>query len=281
MIDITNMIALEERRIKWAEEHPGIPFPHQPYTQAAGTSSVMKTTIAVSQAQPPMVMSAMYPPSLFSVPGPTMATYAPVQSHGSYHPHRPYSYSPRQTAPSGPQPISMTMMPQVASSFGPSAQSSSQRTAISMPTSTPAAGLSAQTAIQLTDGTDYHINHNYIVNSGRNGLGIQMPIGMQQQQQQQPYEHQGQVPQAGHQPHRHKTSSMGVHQTAGNGIASLLQEHAAGRFVGTNAGTAATRPLAPQSQQKLVPESEAEVESLQSVIQQHHRSSQMGVRRAN
>ncbi|KAG0294735.1 hypothetical protein BGZ96_000571 [Linnemannia gamsii] len=279
MDDIKNMIEFEETRIKWAEEHPGMPFPHQTYTQASGISSVMKTPVAVSQVRPPMTISAMHPPALFSVPGPAMATYSPVQSHGSYHPHRPFSYSPRQTAPSGPQPIPMTMMPQVASSFGSPAQTSSQRIAISMPTSTPAAGLSAQTAIQLVDATDHHINDNYLVNASRNGLGIQMPIGMQQQQQQQqPYEHQGHMPQPGHQPHRYKTPLVGVQQTARNGIANLLQEHAAARFVGTDEGTAAVRPLAPQSQQVLVLESEAEVGSLQSAIQQHHRNSQMGPR---
>lgn len=216
MIDIKSMIEEEERRIKWAEEHPGVPFPPLPAMQAAVLGFATTPVVAGPQIRPPMPHSAILPPGSTFPSGPTMGAFHAAQLKGGYQPQQPNIYRSHQTVSRGPKSVSMSMMPQVASSSVTPAQGSSQRTTITMPTSslpaggvstsTSPAGLSAQTAIDLSDAADSPVNNSssYLADAGRPGLGIQMPL-------------------TGSRPYGYGASG-GANQWS-NGIASLPQGH--------------------------------------------------------
>ncbi|KAF8942356.1 hypothetical protein BGZ47_006560 [Haplosporangium gracile] len=244
MIDIKSMIEEEERRIKWAEENPGVPFPPLPPMQAAAMGFATTPLVTGPQIRSPMPYSTMLPPGSTSVTGPAMGMFAASQLQGSHQYQRPYIYHPHLAVPPGPQPVSMSMMPQVASSSATPAKGSSQRTTIMMPTFNPSArrvptsaapaGLSAQTAINLIDAADYPIKNNNLVNAGRNGLGIQMPAtGMQPRSQL--HQHSAQVPLAGNRSYGYDTPGI-VNQLSGGSTANLLRGHAAEGSVGLNSG---------------------------------------------
>ncbi|KAF9148528.1 hypothetical protein BG015_009734 [Linnemannia schmuckeri] len=246
MIDIKSMIEEEERRIKWAEENPGVPFPPLPPMQAAAMGFTTTPLVAGPQIRSSMPYSTMLPPGSTSVPGPAMGTFATSQLQGGYQPQRPYIYRPHLAVPPGPQPVSMSMMPQVASSSASPAKGRSQRTTITMPTSNPPAGrvptsaapagLSAQTAINLIDAADYPIKNNNLVNAGRNGLSIQMPAtGMQPRSQQPQHTAQAPLALAGSRSYGYDTPEA-VDQLSRGTAASLLRGHAAEGSVRPNPG---------------------------------------------
>ncbi|KAG9062946.1 hypothetical protein KI688_004546 [Linnemannia hyalina] len=188
MIDINSMIEEEERRIKWAEENPGVPCPPLPPMQAAVMGLLTTPVVTGPQIRPPMPHSAILPPGSTSVPGPTMGAFPTAQLKGSYQHQQPNIHRSHQTVPRGYQSNLMSMMPQVASSSATPAQGSSQRTTITMPisslpvgrapASTSPAGLSAQTAIDLSSAAEFPVYHsnNNLADAGRPGLGIQMPF---------------------------------------------------------------------------------------------------------
>ncbi|KAF9542407.1 hypothetical protein EC957_001983 [Mortierella hygrophila] len=188
MIDIKSMIEEEERRIKWAEENPGVPCPPLPPMQAAVMGLVSTPVVTGPPIRPTVPHSAILPPGSTYAPGPTMGAFPTAQLKGGYQPQQPNIYRSHQTVPRGHQSTLMSMMPQVASSSATPAQGSSQRTTITMPisslpvgrapASTSPAGLSARTAIDLSGVAEFPVYHssNNLADAGRPGLGIQTPF---------------------------------------------------------------------------------------------------------
>ncbi|KAF9137324.1 hypothetical protein BGX30_010336 [Mortierella sp. GBA39] len=288
MIDINSMIEEEERRIKWAEENPGVPCPPLPAMQAAAMG--LATT---PQFRPPMPHSAILPPGSISVPGPTMGAFPTAQLKGGYQPQQPSIYRSHQTVPRGYQSASMSMMPQVASSSATPAQGSSQRTTITMPisslpmgrapASTLPAGLSARTAIDLSGIAEFPVYHssNNLADAGRPGLGIQMPFTSNR-----PY---GYGVSGGANLWNNGIGGLPQGYNAGGG--SVRPSFGAGGITGTIAATTTASAVTPQpplvggttmvspalpapSRQEPAPvpvsAPRPELGSFQSVIQQHH-----------
>jgi hypothetical protein len=177
MIDIHRMIAEEERRIKWAEEHPGVPIPISP---TPGSGTAMRPVVVPSVVQSAYPISAKQ--SQGTAPVPAMGTFAPTFTTGRFHSRPAYAFIPNQPVLDRPQTIPMTMLPQTVNQGTPQRYTSH----LSMPISINSAGPSIasttskmQNMQRVVQSSNFTGDPNHPPMTGNNAFGIRTNAGQQ------------------------------------------------------------------------------------------------------